>query len=91
MTETIYYLGWLYPFFDVAWLADELHKACSLGGRILLANTFGHIDDPLVLPSLIHTYRDLFLNVGFHKQNEEVFEGMKHGAKLQVLVTIFQK
>ena len=24
MSETIYYLGWLYPFFDVAWLASEL-------------------------------------------------------------------
>ncbi len=91
MTETIYYLGWLYPFFDVAWLAGELHKAGSPGGRLLLANTFGHIEDPLVLPSLIHTYRDLFLNVGFHKIKEEVFEGMKHRVKLEVLMTIFEK
>src|SRR5437867_3259580 len=37
MSETISYLGWLYPFFDVAWLAAELFAATQDGGRLLLA------------------------------------------------------
>jgi ubiquinone/menaquinone biosynthesis C-methylase UbiE len=28
-TETICYLGWLYPFFDLAWLASELYRATN--------------------------------------------------------------
>src|SRR5690349_5920560 len=41
MSETIYYLGWLYSFFDVAWLVSELLAATHAGGRLLMANTCG--------------------------------------------------
>src|SRR5712692_5135322 len=39
MSETICYLGWLYSFFDVGWLAAELFAATRSGGRFLMANT----------------------------------------------------
>ena len=38
MSETIYYLGWLYPLFDVGWLATEIFAATREGGRFLMAN-----------------------------------------------------
>src|SRR2546423_1943850 len=33
MSETIYYLGWLYSFFDVGWLASQLFDATQAVGR----------------------------------------------------------
>ena len=45
MSETIYYLGWLYSFFDVAWLASQLCAATVHGGQLLMANTYGGLDD----------------------------------------------
>ena len=89
--ETIYYLGWLYTFFDVAWLASELFAATKAGGRLLLANTEGELEDYLVRPWLIRTYRDLFLNVGFSLEAEETFRGTKDGVELDVLISRFGK
>jgi SAM-dependent methyltransferase len=91
MTETIYYLGWLYPFFDVGWLASQLFAATRAGGRLLLANTQGGCEDALLLPWLIRTYRDLFRNVGFRVEAEEVFRGSKDGVPLEVLISLFTK
>ncbi|MBI3330387.1 MAG: class I SAM-dependent methyltransferase, partial [Nitrospinae bacterium] len=61
MSDIICYLGWLYSFFDVAWLAAELFAATRSGGRLILANSMGEVDDKLLLPYIIRTYRDLFL------------------------------
>ena len=91
MSDMIYFLGWLYPFFDVAWLAMELFAATSLGGQLLLANCYGGAEDYLMRPSLIRTYRDLFVNVGYQVNNEEVFHGTKKGVEIQVLITLFEK
>jgi SAM-dependent methyltransferase len=89
MTETICYLGWLYPFFDVAWLAAELFAATRHGGQLLLANTLG--EEALLLPWVIRTYHDLFRNVGYRLEAEEVFNGTKKGVDFQVLMSLFTK
>jgi SAM-dependent methyltransferase len=91
MSETIYYLGWLYSFFEVAWLASQLFQATRDDGHLLLANTFGILEDQLVLPWLIRTYRDLFGNVGYHLEAEEVFRGTKDSVELEVLMSRFGK
>jgi SAM-dependent methyltransferase len=91
MSETIYYLGWLYPFFDVGWLASQLFTATRDGGWLLLANTKGGTEDWLLLPWLIRTYHDLFLNVGFRLETEEIFRGRKKGVDLEVLISLLTK
>jgi SAM-dependent methyltransferase len=91
MSETIYYLGWLYPFFDVAWLATELFAATRTGGRLLMANTQSGTEDHLLHPWLIHTYRDLFLNVGYLLEAQEIFRGSKNGVELEALISLFVK
>jgi SAM-dependent methyltransferase len=92
LSETVYSLGWLYPFFDVGLLAVRLLEATSPGGRFLLANTYGQIGrDWLLQPWLIDTYRDLFRNVGFRSQREEIFRGNKDGVEFEVLVSLFER
>ena len=91
LSETIYYLGWLYSFFDVAWLARSLFEATVPGGRLLLANTRAEISDFLIRPWVIQSYRDLFLNVGYELEREEVYEGEKHGERLEVLISLFTR
>jgi SAM-dependent methyltransferase len=91
MSETIYYLGWLYPLFDVGWLATEVFAATREGGRFLMANTYGGEKDYLLRPWLIDTYRDLFLNVGYRPEAEEVVAGTKNGVGYEVLVALFSK
>lgn len=90
LAETVYYLGWLYTFFDVAWLAATLFVATSTGGRLLLTNTFGEFD-MLLRPSLIRTYRDLFVNVGYTVAHEEVHRGTKDEVEIEVLTTLFER
>jgi SAM-dependent methyltransferase len=91
MTETIYYLGWLYSFFDVAWLALELFAATAPGGRLLLADTLGGCTDALLSPPIIRTYRDLFRNAGYAAEAERVFQGSKHGMPLEVLISLLAR
>jgi hypothetical protein len=91
MSDMIYFLGWLYPFFDVAWLAMELFAATTVGGQLLLANCYGGAEDYLMRPSLIRTYRDLFVNVGYHIKTEETFRGTKNGVEIEALITLFEK
>ncbi len=90
MSETIYYLGWLYPFADVAWLAAELFATTRLGGRLLLVNTESGVQDGLIRPWLIRTYHDLFLNVGFTIEQEEIFRGTKNGVDIDVRISLFR-
>ena len=91
MSETICYLGWLYSLFDVAWLACQLLSATSAGGRLLMANTCGGVEDYLLRPWIIRTYRDLFLNVGYRIEAEEIFHGTKNGVDIEVLISLYQK
>jgi len=87
MNEMIYFLGWLYPFFDVAWLAAELFAATAAGGRMIMANTMYGKEHPLLLPWIIRTYHDLFRNVGYQVEMEEVMRGVKDGVELEVLLS----
>jgi SAM-dependent methyltransferase len=91
LSETIYYLGWLYSFFDVAWLAFQLFTTTRDGGSLLLANTCGGVEDYLLRPWVIRTYRDLFVHVGYRLESEEVFRGVKSGAPIEVLISRFAK
>jgi SAM-dependent methyltransferase len=91
MAEMIYFLGWLYPFFDIAWLASQLFTATVEGGRMVLANTRCGPEQPLLLPWIIRTYHDLFRNVGYHVETEEVLRGVKDGVDLEILISRFRK
>jgi hypothetical protein len=91
MSETIYYLGWLYPFFDVAWLAGEIFAATGDNGRLLMANTCGGVEDFLLRPWIIRTYHDLSVNAGYRPASEETFRGMKDGCDIEVLISLFEK
>jgi SAM-dependent methyltransferase len=91
LTETVYYLGWLYSFFKVAWLARDLYEVTSPGGRLLLANTLGEIGDALVLPWIVRGYHDVFRNAGYETEREETFRGVKDGVALEVLVSLLRK
>ena len=91
LNETIYYLGWLYTFFEVGWLARQLFETTRAGGRLLLGNTRSGTEDELLRPWLIATYRDLFSNVGYELEGEAVHTGVKEGAELEVLLSLFRK
>jgi SAM-dependent methyltransferase len=91
MAETICLLGWLYPFFNIAWLAAELFAATANGGRMLLANTKCGMEHPLLLPWIIRTYHDLFRNVGYQLETEEIMRGIKDGVELEILISRFLK
>ena len=91
LSETVYYLGWLYPFFDVAWLARRLFDATVPGGRLVMSNTCGELRDYLLRPWVIRTYRDLFVNVGYQVEYEERFHGQKNGIELEALTTVYAK
>ena len=90
-TDAMCYLGWLYSFFDVAWFTSELFAATRRGGRFLLANTMDEVNDKLLLPYIIRTYRDLFLNVGFRLEAEEIFRGTKNSVDFEILISLFAK
>jgi SAM-dependent methyltransferase len=91
MSETIYYLGWLYTFFEVGWLADQVFEATQPGGRFLMANTYGGSSHSLMQPWLIDTYRDLFTNVGFKLEARESFRSEKGGAEFETAIWLFEK
>jgi len=91
MNETIYYIGWLYPFFNVCWMAFQLFKATRPGGRLLMANTLGLETDYLLLPCVIKTYESLLLNVGFYLEKQETFKGTKDGVEIETLLSLFVK
>jgi SAM-dependent methyltransferase len=90
-TETAYYLGWLYPMFDLAWLAHSLHSATSPAGRLLLANTIGREEGGIMTPWLIRTYRDLFGHVGYSLEQEETMRGTKQTVEFEILISLFRK
>lgn len=89
MSETIYYLGWLYPLFDVAWMASQLHESMAAGGRLLMADLSGGLEEYLNRPWIIRTYRDLMVNVGFQREFEELYRGTKDSVELETTITRF--
>ena len=91
LSETVPYIGWLYPLFDVAWLASELCAATAPRGRLVMANTCGGVSDYLLRPWLINTYRDLFRNVGYFLLGEDLFRGIKDGVEIESLICLFEK
>lgn len=90
LTEAAYYLGWLYPLFDVGWLAHSLCQAANDGGRLLLANTISS-DNGIMSPWLIRTYRDLFANAGYEVEVEETMHGTKETVDFDILLTRFRR
>ena len=90
LAETAYYLGWLYPLFDVGWLAHGLHQATRPGGRLLLANTISS-DNGIMSSWLIRTYRDLFANAGYEIEVEETLRGTKETVDFEILLTLFRR
>jgi SAM-dependent methyltransferase len=92
MNDTICYLGWLYSFFDIAWLASEIHEGIRPGGRFLMANTMDkHGYDKLLLPHITRTYRDLVVNAGFVLDREESVQGTKNGVEFETLISRFAR
>lgn len=90
IVEAIYCFGWLYPMFDVAWMAREMIESLAPGGRLLLTNTYGAERDFLLHPYLIDTYRDLFRNAGLRIIREEVLHAASADVALPALVTLFE-
>jgi predicted TPR repeat methyltransferase len=97
ITETVYYLGWQYPMFDVGWLAHSLWRATRPGGRLLMANSTyvdesgGYQQEDIMSPWIIRSYRDLVGNVGFEIEVEETMSGDKDGVGFEILLTRFVK
>ena len=90
MTETAYYLGWLYPMFDLGWLAHSLHEATADGGRLLLVNTISR-DEGIMSPWLIRSYRDLFAHVGYSVEREGTMRGDKETVEFEILMSLFAR
>lgn len=90
LAETIYYLGWLYPMFHVAWLLHALHDATVPSGRLLLVDTISH-DNGLMSHWLIRSYRDLARNVGYELEHHETLRGTKEGEPFEVSLDLFAR
>ena len=90
LAETAYYLGWLYPLFDVGWLAHSLCQATNPGGRLLLANTISS-DNGIMSSWLVRTYRDLFVNAGYDVEVEESLHGTKETVDFEILLTLLRR
>ncbi|MGE3539124.1 MAG: class I SAM-dependent methyltransferase [Candidatus Tectimicrobiota bacterium] len=91
LSDTVCYLGWLYSFFDVSWFAKRLFLATRPGGQCLLANAINESGDWLLRPWVIHTYRDLFQNVGYALTAEDTFRGMKNDVPFASLISLFTR
>jgi SAM-dependent methyltransferase len=91
LADTVSCIGAAYSFVDVACLAGGLFAATTPGGRLLMANTYGGVSGVLYRPWMGRTYRDLFLNVGYRLETEELFRGIKHEMEIPVLISLFHK
>lgn len=90
LSETAYYLGWLYPMFDVGWLAHSLFEATRPKGRLLLVNSIS-TDEGIMSPWLIRTYRDLFRNAGYEVEAEEAMHGTKESVEFEIRLALFRR
>jgi SAM-dependent methyltransferase len=93
MNDTIYYLGSVYTFVEVAWLAAEIFAGTAPGGRFLMANAASAVEDENgdMRPWIIRTYRDLFLNVGFGLEQELAFPVGHAGGEFEALICLFAR
>ena len=91
VNETMPYVGWRRSFFDVGYLARELYEATRPNGRLLLSNTVAGVQDWLYRPWLIHTYRDLFRNVGYELTDERRLDLREGEVELSLLVSLFTR
>jgi len=91
MSETVYFLGWLYSLFDVCWLASQLFKATREGGELLLANLQGEAHGPLFLPGIIRTYEHVFVNMGYQHEYQDLFRSQKDGVDLEIAMLLLAK
>lgn len=89
MSETIYCLGWAYPFYDVAWMLRQLATTQPPGGRLLMANTYGRGRDRTLEPWLIDAYLDLVSRVGYTLEHREIVRGLKGGTEYEIALTRF--
>lgn len=91
MSETVYFLGWLYSLFDVCWLASQLFEATREGGQLLLANLQGEAHGPLFLPGIIRTYEHVFVNMGYRHEYQDLFRSQKDGVDLEIAMLLLTK
>ena len=91
LSDTMMHLGWLYTFSEVSRFAMQLFESVTVGGRCLLGNSILVDDTGLATPWLIRTYHDLFRNVGFELEREELFEGEQANEWLQVVLSLLAK
>jgi predicted TPR repeat methyltransferase len=91
LCDTLCYLGWLYSFFDVAWMLSQLYAATRAGGACLFANAMGDFGDMLLLPWLIRMYRDCLCRVGYTLDTEQIFCSTKYGVRIEVLMALCTK
>jgi predicted TPR repeat methyltransferase len=91
LSETIYYVGWRYSFFEVGWMARQLFESTRKGGLLLMTNTLGTDGHYLQLKSLLETYRDLFLNTGFRLEAAGVYGGKKADTPMDAMLSLFVK
>jgi SAM-dependent methyltransferase len=89
--DTISSIGWSHTFVQVACLAASLFTSTAPDGRVLVADVCGGVGGPEHRLWTIRTFRDLFLNVGFRIEREEVFEGVKEGVRIPILISLFHK
>ena len=90
IAETSYYIGWLYPMFELGWLAHSLNAATRPGGRCLLVDTISR-ENGIMSPWLIRSYRDLFSNVGYALESEETMHGTKETVEFEIVFSLFGK
>ena len=79
------------PWRPCRWLSPYDPPATRSGGRLLLANSIDENEDWLLRPWLTRTYRDLFVNVGYTIETEEVYKATKKGVDFDVLMTLYGK
>jgi SAM-dependent methyltransferase len=91
LSETIYYVGWRYSFFEVGWLASRIFESLQPGGSLLMSNTVSVAGHFLQREWLLKTYRDLFVNVGLTLEHTERYDGIKAGERLEAVLTLFRK
>jgi predicted TPR repeat methyltransferase len=88
--ETIYYVGWRYSFFEIAWTARQLFEATAREGLLLMTNTSSETRY-LHHEWILRAYRDVFVNAGYTLTVEDGFRGEKGGEHMQALIWLFRK
>jgi SAM-dependent methyltransferase len=91
LSDIMYYLGWLYSFFDINWFASQLFTATRVGGHCLYANAMGSFGDMLLLPWITRSYRDVLRNVGYSLVTEDILRAQKNRVTIEVLLDLFTK